>query len=84
VASALTCVFLLLRGRHSQVASTYIEAFDTLLSTYEELAEYLPLYTQYESYFHSSPYMYKALGYVYKDLLNFHLRVYKIMKSSSK
>ena len=66
------------------MASAYVEAFDTLLSAYEELAEYLPLYTQYESYFHSNPYMYKALGYVYKDFLNFHLRVYKIMKSSSK
>ncbi|KAF8429162.1 hypothetical protein EV426DRAFT_210872 [Tirmania nivea] len=63
------------------VASTYLEAFDMLLSAYEELAECLPLYTQYESHFHNSPYMYKALGYVYKDFLNFHLRVYKLMKS---
>jgi len=61
-----------------------VDAFEYILSAYEDIGECLPLYSQYEEYFHSNPHMYKMLGYVYKDLLTFHAQVYKVIKGPSK
>ena len=60
-----------------------MDAFECVLSAYESLGECLPLYSQYEAYFRNDPHMYKMLGYVYKDFLTFHARVYKVMNGSS-
>lgn len=63
-----------------QVASTFTEAFDELLGTYNDISESLPMLAQYESLFQEKGYMGKVLELIYVDILKFHLQAYKYFK----
>ncbi|OCL05742.1 hypothetical protein AOQ84DRAFT_379290 [Glonium stellatum] len=64
----------------SEVASTFTEAFDELLGTYNDISESLPMLAQYESLFQEKGYMGKVLELIYVDILKFHLQAYKYFK----
>jgi hypothetical protein len=55
-----------------QVASTWTDAFDTLLDAYEQIGEHIPLLKQYEAVFQNSSYMQKVLNLIYDDIMEFH------------
>lgn len=56
----------------SQVASTFYEAFNVLLDSYQRISESLPLLAQYQSLFQSNAHMVKTLELVYRDIFEFH------------
>ncbi|KAF1946974.1 C2H2 domain-containing protein [Clathrospora elynae] len=58
-------------------ASTFADSFETLLDAYEQIGEQLPLLSEYESMFHSSPHMINALALMYIDILDFHQQAMK-------
>ncbi|KAK3316036.1 hypothetical protein B0H66DRAFT_560170, partial [Apodospora peruviana] len=60
-----------------QTASTFADAFTELLDVYEEIGERLPMVLQYENLFHDDAKMVRALGFLYKDVLEFHRRALK-------
>ncbi|KAH6845783.1 hypothetical protein B0I37DRAFT_381087 [Chaetomium sp. MPI-CAGE-AT-0009] len=60
-----------------QIASSLAEAFNELLDMYERLGEELPLVQQYERLFSEDPNIKRVLGYLYKDILEFHRRALK-------
>ncbi|KAE8449591.1 hypothetical protein EG329_007921 [Mollisiaceae sp. DMI_Dod_QoI] len=63
-----------------QVASTWAVSFDDLLDAYEQLAENIPLFGDYQAIFGSNVQMHSILAVVYEDILEFHqiaLRFFK-------
>ncbi|KAK0654181.1 hypothetical protein QBC41DRAFT_386563, partial [Cercophora samala] len=54
------------------VASSYNEAFDSLLNAYQEIWEQLPLLGEYASALESRPHLRTVLVWIYKDVLEFH------------
>jgi hypothetical protein len=50
---------------------------------YESLGEELPLVMQYERLFSEDPNMKKVLGYLYKDVLEFHRRALHYFRQPS-
>jgi len=63
-----------------QVASTWAESFDILLDAYEQIGENIPQFEEYKSLFDRSPYMQRALEWVYSDILEFHRRALKFFQ----
>lgn len=57
-----------------QVASTWSDSFDILLDAYEQIGKEIPLLEQYKAVFENDPHMVKVLGFIYKDILDFHKR----------
>lgn len=57
-----------------QVASTWSDSFDILLDAYEQIGEEIPMLEQYNAIFQHDPHMLKILGFIYKDILDFHRR----------
>jgi hypothetical protein len=55
-----------------QVASTWAEAFDTILDAYQQIGEHIPLLQQYHAIFEHSPHMQRVLEMIYTDILEFH------------
>jgi len=67
-----------------QIASTFADAFTELLGVYQSLGEELPLVLQYEKVFSEDDNMKRVLGYLYKDVLEFHRRALKYFQQPSK
>ncbi|KAK4195589.1 hypothetical protein QBC40DRAFT_288802 [Triangularia verruculosa] len=53
-------------------ASSYNEAFDSLLNAYQDIWEQLPLLEEYASALESRPHLQTVLIWIYKDILEFH------------
>ena len=68
----------------SQVASTWTDAFDTLLDAYEQIGEHIPLLQQYQSLFESSPRMQNVLSLMYSDITEFHQRAIRFFADKGK
>jgi hypothetical protein len=66
-----------------KIASTYAEAFESLLQTYEQIGENMPLLAQYEVMFYRNPYMRKVLELIYVDILEFHKKALRYFKQRS-
>ncbi|KAF1829385.1 C2H2 domain-containing protein [Decorospora gaudefroyi] len=58
-------------------ASTFTDSFEILLDAYERIGEQLPLLSEYDSLFHTSPHMIGALELIYIDILEFHQQAMK-------
>lgn len=56
------------------MASTWSDSFDILLDAYEQIGKEIPLLEQYKAVFENDPHMVKVLGFIYKDILEFHKR----------
>lgn len=61
----------------AQVASSHAEALNILLEAYQEIGEHIPLLAQYESLPVSNVYLQQVLGFIYTDILEFHLKAVK-------
>jgi hypothetical protein len=66
-----------------QVASTYTEAFDTLLDAYEEIGQHIPLLQQSAHLFHDNVDMQRVLAFMYEDILEFHQHAVRFFSDSS-
>lgn len=66
-----------------KAASTFAEAFDSLLDAYQRIGEQIPLLSQYETYFSNYPIMRQVLRLQYEDILNFHWKAMKYFKQRS-
>ncbi|KAK0716576.1 hypothetical protein B0T21DRAFT_296583 [Apiosordaria backusii] len=53
-------------------ASSFNEAFDSLLNAYQDIWEQLPLLEEYASALESRPHLRTVLMWIYKDILEFH------------
>ena len=58
----------------TKVASSYVDSFDCLLDAYERIGKELPLLEQYSELFGQEPDMRTALGYIFKNIIDFHKR----------
>ena len=67
-----------------KVASSWADAFDTLLDAYQQLAENIPLLEQYHSLFQANPRMASVLAIIYEDILEFHQTALRVFKRQSK
>jgi hypothetical protein len=67
-----------------QTASTFADSFEILLDAYEQIGERLPLLSEYESLFHTSPHMINALELMYIDILDFHQQAMKFFSGKRK
>ena len=65
-----------------QIASSFVDAFTELLGVYEEIGQRLPLVARFEKLFHKDPNMQRVLGYLYKDILEFHCLAWKYFQQS--
>jgi hypothetical protein len=54
-----------------------MDSFDTILDAYAQIGEQLPLLSDYESLFYTSPHMINALEMMYMDILEFHQQALK-------
>lgn len=59
------------------VASSHGDALNTLLEAYQEIGEHMPLLEQYESLMVNNPYLQQVVGFIYKDILDFHRKAMK-------
>lgn len=66
------------------MASTFYEAFDTLLEAYRRIGEHIYLLKQYELYFRQRPDMCNPLMLLYEDILEFHSKALKFFEKRSK
>lgn len=66
-----------------KVASAWADAFDVLLDAYQQLAENIPLFEQYQSLFEANPRMASVLAVIYEDILEFHQTALRIFKRPS-
>lgn len=48
------------------------EALNSLLDAYQQIGEQIPLLSQYQELFFSSPHMKTALFMIFQDILEFH------------
>ena len=62
------------------MASTWSDSFDILLDAYEQIGNEIPLLEQYKSVFENDPHMVKVLGFIYKDILDFHKRAIRFFQ----
>jgi len=59
-------------------------SLDTLLNAYEQIGEPIPQLLQYDKLFKQNPAMQLILGYIYKDILEFHRRALVVFKRRCK
>jgi len=65
-----------------QIASTYAEAFNSLLDAYQDIGENIPLLLQYEQTFRDKPALQPVLGLIYTDIMEFHRSAMKYFRGS--
>ncbi|CAG9975887.1 unnamed protein product [Clonostachys byssicola] len=63
-----------------QIASNYIEAFDSLLDTYQQVGEQIPLLESYKDLFSNYPHMRSLLVLIYQDIMSFHLTAFRFFR----
>jgi len=59
--------------RYVQVASTFVDAFNSLLDTYQQIGEQIPLLESYKTLFSENSHMRQLLVMIYEDILNVHV-----------
>ncbi|KAH7336622.1 hypothetical protein BKA65DRAFT_37368 [Rhexocercosporidium sp. MPI-PUGE-AT-0058] len=62
------------------IASSWADSFDMILDAYQQLAENLPLFADYQSLFGSDPRMRSILSLIYEDILEFHQVALRVLK----
>lgn len=65
------------------MTSNWAESFDTLLDAYQQIAENIPLFLQYQTLFEHSPHISKVLEMIYEDILEFHQSALRMFGKSS-
>lgn len=63
-----------------QIASNFIEAFDSLLDTYQQVGEQIPLLESYKDLFSNHPHMRSLLVMIYQDIMSFHLTAFRFFR----
>ncbi|KAF4976357.1 hypothetical protein FZEAL_6955 [Fusarium zealandicum] len=63
-----------------QHASNYVDAFDSLLDTYQQIGEQIPLLKSYEELFSQHTHMQSLLVMIYQDILTFHAKALRYFR----
>lgn len=62
----------------------FADAFEALVDAYGQIGEQLPLLSEYEALFQTSPYMINVLYLMYIDILDFHSQALKFVSGRRK